>query len=325
MANPTTGVPRIVELLGCAAGEDPVVTGCIPDLYTGVGTFDELDTYRNRVSLQGDPAVTAAAIPGTGGGGDEAPLQVPACVARGSNCTNSSRNCAGSGVGCPGFREDAVRIYIQITDADDQCSGSRCSMFTAAYAGSELQSQNIQFISLYGTGDSGGAGSPQSIAQAIAVAAGSVDGSGNPFVYASTDSAVAMSAVDAVRALAQSEFPVTIEASEVEGDDGDALRFIDFLETNTSGTGACTMVSPTEDTDLAPWGVDGHDDAFPRLVPGTGVCWDVVPLMNDFQEPASSPLVYKALLTVRASGSRVDDREVFFLVPPKIDIGVPLE
>ena len=99
-----------------------------------------------------------------------------------------------------------------------------------------------------------------------------VDGSGNPFVYASTDSAVAMSAVDAVRALAQSEFPVTIEASEVEGDDGDALRFIDFLETNTSGTGACTMVSPTEDTDLAPWGVDGHDDAFPRLVPGTGVC-----------------------------------------------------
>ena len=325
MANPSTGVPRIVDLLGCDPGEDPVTTGCIPDLWTGVGTWDEIDTYRNRLSLQGNPMTTAAAIPGTGGGGAEAPLQPPACVANGANCTNSSRNCASTGVGCPGFREDAVRIYVQITDADQQCSGSRCSMFTANFAGTELRAQNIQFISLYGTGDSTGSGTPQSVAESIGRAAGSVDSAGNPFVFPAIDGAVAMEAVNAVRALAQSEFGVTIEADEVDGDDGDALRFIDFLETNTSGTGACTNVSPTEDTDLAPWGVDGHPDAFPRLVPGTGVCWDVVPVMNDIQEPGASPLVYEALLTVRANGSRVDERKVFFLIPPTIDIPPILE
>ena len=326
MRSASTGVPAIVAELECGPGEDPVTTGCIPDLWTGTGSFHEIDTYKNLLSLQDNPMTTASNIPTTGPGAAEAPFQPPACVADGSNCnTSGGVGCtSGAGrVGCPGFREDAVRIYMQITDADDQCSGARCSMFNAAFAGSELRAQNIGFIGLYGSGDEGGAGTARSVAEAIANAAGSVDSSGSPFVFPAQDAAVVPQAVAAVKALAQSEFRVTIEAAEEPDDDGDALRFVDFLEINGSG-GACTPVSPTEDTDLAPWGVDGHDDAFPRLVPGTSVCWDVVPIMNDIQEPALTPLVYKARLTVRANGSPVDSRLIFFLIPPRIEVGPPI-
>lgn len=315
MSNATTGVPAIIAELVCDPGEDPATSGCIPDIWTGVGTFDEIDTFRNRVSLQPDPAVTAAAIPGTGGGQDEAPIQAPACVADERNCTNGTRACVGGGVGCPGFREEAVRIYVQITDADNQCSGGRCGMFTAAFTGAELMRQNINFISLVGTDDDDGSGTPDSIARSIGVASGSVNAMGQPFVFPAIDGAVVMRAVEAIRALGQSPFRITIEATEEPDDDGDALRFIDFLETNTSGVGACTADLATEDTDG-----DGRPDAFPAVRPGTSVCWDVVPIMNDIQEPALSPLVYRARLTVLAEGSPVDDRLVFFLVPPRIEI-----
>jgi len=58
MRNATTGVPAIIARLTCAPGEDPVATGCLPDVWTGVGTFDELDTFRNRLSLQPDASAT---------------------------------------------------------------------------------------------------------------------------------------------------------------------------------------------------------------------------------------------------------------------------
>jgi len=338
MRNPATGVPGIVNELrcaetttACAADTDCAVDqvcnsrgfcaesprsgdGCIPDIWTGVGVWDQIDTFRNVVSLQPDAAVTAAAVPGTGGGASEAPLQAPACVADGMNCINSTRNCAAMGVGCPGFRTEAVRIYIQITDADDQCSGARCAMFTAAYAGSELMRQMIKFVGLWGTGDSGGAGTSESIARDIGIAAGTVDGAGAPYVYPALDAAVVPQTVAAVRALVNADgFRVTIDATDEPDDDGDSLQFIDHLEVNVSGTGRCTMVSPTEDTDG-----DGFDDAFPALRPGTPVCWDVVALQNDTVMPDLRPLVYRARLTVRADGSPVDSRIVFFLIPPMI-------
>ena len=283
-----------------------------------VGSFSELDTFENLLSLQPDPAMTAGAIPGTTTGNNEAPLQVPACVARGANCqnTNSISCTTGAGlVGCPGFREDAVRIYIQITDADDQCSDLRCRMFTGAYSGGELAALNIGFIGLIGTSDDRGTGTPRSVAESIGRGANSLDDMDRPFVYDAVDAAVVDQTVNAVRALAQSEFEVTIDAADEPDDDGDALRFIDYLEVNVSGMGACTAVAPTTDRDA-----DGHDDTFPALRPGTSVCWDVVPVMNDIQEPADSPLVYKARLTVRANGSPVDSRLVFFLIPPRIEI-----
>jgi hypothetical protein len=302
--------------------QDPLAgDGCVADLWTGLGTWDELDTFRNLVTPQSDPHHTAAAFPGTGTGAQEAPLQAPACVADGSNCQGgqavSLTACAQGADTCAGFRDDAIRILIQITDADDQCysPGGRCNLFTAAYTGAELMAKQIKFIGLYGSGDSGGAGTPRSIAEDLGIASGTIDPNGQPFVYEAVDQAVVDQTVAAVLDIVRSvTLGVTIEAEDLPGDAGDALAFIDHLAVNVSGAGACTAVPEVTDTDG-----DGHDDAFPSLLPGTPVCWDVHPVgVNDFAEPGVDPQVFKARLTVRGDGSPLDAREVYFLVPPEI-------
>ncbi len=334
-----TGIPAIIgdltcDVIGgtctldseCATGicfggtcvEDPNQgTGCVPDLYTGVATFDERDTFRNLQSLQPDPAITAAAVPnGTGGGSQESPPQAALCTADAAGCTSPVKACAGTGVGCPGFRENAVRILIQVTDADDQCSGGGCP--TAAQAGAALVASDIKFIGLFGTDDDSGgaAGTPEDLARAIGIAANTVDTNNQPFVYPAEDAAVVAQTKAAVLDIVQNlPLNTTIAKSDEPNDDGDALPFIDYVEVNVSGTGNCSDVADTADTDA-----DSRPDAFPTLRPGTPVCWDVHPIAsNTFVQATDAPLVFIAKLTVNGDGSPLDSRNVFFLVPPQFD------
>jgi hypothetical protein len=192
---------------------------------------------------------------------------------------------------------------------------------SAAIAGQALMANDIKFIGLYGTDDDGSGvlpcDSPLACAEDLGTASNTLDINGDPFVYpigndgttvvAQTRQAV----LDLVRGV---PLNVTIESSDEPGDDGDALQFIDYLEVNVSGTGSCTNVSPTADTNT-----DGHDDAFPALIPGTPVCWNIVPVVQNSTVPgASSPQVFIARLTVLGDGSPLDHRFVYFLVPPVI-------
>jgi len=345
MRNLTTGVPAIVQDLTCAdyngtcnldvdcgAGicfngeciQDPNEgQGCIPDLWTGVGTFDELNTYHNALSLQPDPAATAAQIPATTSlGSNEAPLQPASCISNPALCPNANNmSCGGTGVGCPSFRDEAIRIYVQITDADNQCSGGECANFTAASAGAALQAAGIKFVELYGTDDNGSDPStPASIAHDIGVASGTVDANGQPFTYAATNAAVVQNTVSAILALARGKaLDTTIEATDDTSDSVDALQFLDYLEINVSGSGECDIVSPTVDSDG-----DSHQDEFPILYPGKHVCWDVHPVPVNTTVPATDePQIYRAILTVRGDGSPLDTRDVYFLIPPKDVIIAP--
>lgn len=295
--------------------EDPIpAPGCVPNMWTGVGHWSDLNTFVNLLALQPNPATTAANIPTTSGGGAEAPYQAPACVADDANCTNAS-NCVAGGVGCVGFRMEAIRILIQITDADNQCSGAGCATFTPAFTGSELIAKDIKFVSLYGTGDEGGAGTAQSVATDLGLASNTVDAMGTPFVYPALDAAVVTQTVQGVLDLVRGiPLDVTIDATDLPGDAGDALQFIDYLVVNVSGTGSCTNVTPTTDTNGDAW-----DDSFPSLLPGTPVCWDVHPvLVNTTVVPTEQPQIFRAELTVYGDGSPLDTRQVFFLVPPVI-------
>lgn len=338
MKNAVTGVPAIVDQVTCdplggvclldqdcptgvcfqgTCIEDPNEgQGCIPDLWTGVGRWDELNTYRNLLSLQPDPVATANAVPGSGGGANEAPYQPSHCIANPSLCPGiSNMNCAASGIGCPGYRQEAIRIYVQITDADQQCSGGACGSFTAASAGAALQSADIKFISLYGTDDnSSHSSTPQTVAEAIGNAANTLDQNGDPFVFLAIDNAVVTNAVSAILALAKGRpLNTTIAASDDATDAVDATQFIDYLEVNISGVGTCSTVDPVADTDA-----DTFDDAFPALLPGIPVCWDLHPVLTNTTVPATDePQLYKAVLTVRGDGSPLDSRDVYFLIPPK--------
>lgn len=307
----------------CAAGQvcslegrciaDPLTSACIASVHTGVGTYEgNRNSYRNLLSLQGDSAMTQARIPSgaMGGGAGESLFESVACVADPTVCTSASCDLSGTGIGCPAYRTDAVRILVAITDEQDECGS--CSADSAMAAGMRLTTAGITFVGV----DADSGHEPRADLRAIATQSGSFDGSGAPLVFEGDGAAVTTAVTAAINEIVNGvPLRVTIEAADEPGDDGDALPFIDFLEVNVSGSGECTAVTPTEDTDA-----DGHDDAFPELLPGTSVCWDVVPITNDIVMPELSPLVFRARLTVRGDGSPLDDRVIYFLVPPRIEV-----
>ncbi len=356
MKNPSTGVPKIIADLTCTdtnvacivdgdcnsgeicflgtntCVEDPIIAnngdGCIPDLWTGVGRFNECNTYTNTQHLQDNATTTANKIGSLGPGADEAVYQSAACVANKAYCSNNPGCSADASitnpVGCPGFRDDAVRVLVHITDAGNQ--GSSC-MSNASIAGNAMKNADnpmqlsgigIKYIGLYGTGDPTGdpCGSAQACTSDLGIASGTLDLNNNnqPFIYSALNSAVTAAAKKAVLDIVRGvPLNVTIKATDEKNDAGDALQFLDYLEVNVSGQGSCSMVSPTADTDN-----DQKDDAFPELLGGTPVCWNVHPVdKQSTAMPTTEPQLFKAKLTVSGDGSPLDSRAVFFLVPPK--------
>ncbi|HRZ26519.1 MAG TPA: hypothetical protein P5295_06900 [Spirochaetota bacterium] len=288
--------------------------GCIADIWTGFGDWNNLDTYRNRVSLQDDPAVVSDALADTTiTGGDEAPFQAAACVANGNNCiNNSTKNCyAGADrIGCAGFRSEVLKILIQISDADNQCSGSRCSIYTAVYAGNLLSQNKIRFVGLYGTGDEGGVGTAQSVMSDLGIASGTLDLSSNPFVYPAMDASVVQYTVSGVREIIR-YMPfdvVSLSAVDMEDDDGDSLQFIDHIEVNN-----------TEGEDTVDSDGDGHADSYLSIVTGTPLSWHVAPVAsNIIVEPGDLPLVYRAEIIMRGDDTPLGNACVAFIVPPRV-------
>ncbi|MFH2008834.1 MAG: hypothetical protein ABI333_19760 [bacterium] len=303
--------------------QSPLVgAGCVADLWTGAGTLEDCNEYVNLVNLQANPQTTANAIAAiTTSGGTEQVLQAPMCVADPSYCSNNP-GCGAdpsvvNPVGCPGFRPNAVRILIEVTDAGNQAGPSCGGVSTPAMVGNALAALGIKFVGLYGTDDTGGTpcSSALTCTTEIGIASGSVDVNNQPFIYSALDAAVVQATITAVLDLVRGvPLEVVIEATDLPGDAGDALQFIDYLEVNLSG-GPCSNVNPVADMNS-----DGHDDAFPALLPGTPVCWDVHPiLLNDFVPATTEPQVFRAELTVYGDGSPLDSRQVFFLVPPVIE------
>lgn len=284
--------------------QDPAMSTCVPSIWSGAGQYES--SYGNLLSLQGNAAATGTAIGRVStGGSDEDFFEMATCVASGTcggGCTTAS-----SMLGCPEFRPEAVRLLV--TFSDENSDGG-----TLAGASGAMNASNIKFIGVW-SGSSGSSARNDMIN--LARDTGSLSGAGTPLVFEGMDAAVSGVVTTAITEVVRGvPLRVTIEATELADDDGDALRFIDRLVVNVGGVGACTPVVDTEDTNM-----DGLDDAFSAVLPGTSVCWDVVPNRNDdIQEPSTSPLVYKALLTVFGDGSPLDDRTVFFLVPPRVEV-----
>jgi hypothetical protein len=216
------------------------------------------------------------------------------------------------GIGCPAYRADAVRILVTITDEDNQCTS--CSVNTASAAGPRLRAEDIVFVGV----DPDSGNSPEADLKAIARAANSLDARGEPLYVQGGEASVITAVTEAVQNIARNvPIFVSIEAEDLPDDDGDARPFVDQLVVNTSGEGECTNVRSVADTDG-----DGAPDAYTSLLPGTPVCWDVIPRENDLVEPADHPLVFRARIVVRGDGSVLDQRTVYFLVPPRVDIPI---
>lgn len=299
-----------VDDAGCASGQvcsltgtcisDPLLASCVASAWTGGGWY--LDNLTNVRSLQPDPAVTSAALAFGTTGSTEALYRSLVGVATGASSAGCTSPLPADRIGCPAFRREAVRILVTFTDEDSDAG-------TLAAAADALRTAGITMIGVW----SGAAGSAaRNALRDVVRDSGSLDGTGAPLIVDGVDSAVVPVVVSAINEIVEGvPLRATIEASDEPGDAGDALQFIQRLETNTSSPGCA--VAATEDTNG-----DGFPDAFPAVRPGTEVCWDVVARMNTTVMPALTPQIFRARLTVRGDGSPLDDRIVYFLVPPRI-------
>ena len=310
---------------------DPAIYSCIPSLWSGSGEFGGSDeppfdwlpyfpdpTVNNQV-VNPDPVVTADSIPGsTGMGGDERVFQSAECMADPSLCDPEDiEDCGTTGVGCPAFREGSVRVLIQITDEADGCS--TCDN-TAASAGAALMAANMSYIGINALGADS---TPQTQIdlEDLALAAGSVDSAGEPFVRQGADSAVVAEVSDAVLELIDDvTMDTEVELAELPGDDGDAIPFVDRVSvhltaTDLDGDGVpdCEPSLTTVDLDG-----DGYDDGHLDVLPGVGVCWDVYPAENDWALETAAIQTFVAELTLRGNGAVLDIINVWFVVPPAV-------
>lgn len=305
-----SGVP-CTEDAECATGQvcgfggtcisDPALDACVASAWTGGGWY--LDNLTNVQSLQPSPAVTSAALGFGTTGSTEALYRSLVGVATGASSSGCASPLPGDRIGCPAFRRDAVRILVTFTDEDSDAG-------TLAAAAGALQTAGITMIGVW----SGAAGAAaRNALRDVVRDSGSLDSAGAPLIVDGVDSAVVPVVVSAINEIVESvPLRATIEAADDPSDAVEAVStFIQRLETNTVSPGCA--VAPTVDTNA-----DTFPDAFPAVRPGTEVCWDVVVNMNTTVMPLLAPQVFRATLTVRGDGSPLDEREVYFLVPPRI-------
>ena len=141
------------------------------------------------------------------------------------------------------------------------------------------------------------------------------------FRVSSSGSGLGDAVADAVEVLT-SFTPLDIGATPVDdpSDLVDAVAaFVQHIEANPNADAPCVNGLTVADTNA-----DTINDTFIDVIPGTIVCFDVVPKMNITVEPTEEPQMFKATIVVTGDGvTTLDTREIFFLVPPEIkDPGV---
>lgn len=309
------GTGEVCSLTGDCI-EDPANNGCVPSFWSGTGDYrDPGYPIRNLASMSGNASATASAIPGgTGMGASENLFQSAYCMASPSQCSGSMiSGCSSTGIGCPGFREGAVRVFVQITDEPDQANNA----YSASDAGNALDAAGINYLGI--DCDSSHLGLAD--LQAVAQAAGSVDTNGQPFVRSGDNAAVATEIELALNELIELvPMEVTVELEEVEGDSGDAMPFFDYLVTNDlaeididgDGIMDCTQGLSTSDSDA-----NGYDDMYNDVEPNNRVCWSFFPSSHEVGATGAVQ-TFKLQVTVRGNDAILDRFIAWWVVPPSM-------
>ena len=239
------------------------------------------------------------------------------------------------GIGWPCFRPGAVPIVVMAGDEAFYAQGlGVCTTPDFAALTSALNAIHARFV---GISSQGAVGDGDLMWQGFvdtAVATGSVDIAGRPLAFeiANDGTGIGDQVVEAIETLAgQVVMDITATAVDVDegpGDTTDATIFVDYLEANTTGGVAdprdpgriCAPGLSAVDTDA-----DGHPDEFTDVLPGTIVCFDIVPRENSTVEPTAEAQLFRA--EVRVTGDAVtvlDTRVVYFLVPPDSYVAPPI-
>jgi hypothetical protein len=331
IANLTAGFRTIIV---------PEIMRRIPEAEFGVGRFEDCPTSRcansmhNLQDITSDAARIEAALSSMAGtlcGGSEPYRQTLWLLATGDTSRFSGmvrpipRRCTDpASVGWPCFRPDAVKVIVQVGD-EPMSQGDACSpRFDHATTVAALNAAGIRYV-----GIESGSATLRTDMQRVAMDTGSVSATtGMPFVYtiSSTGDGLSTTIVDAIEELS-GNVPIRVDAVPRD-DPTDAVdavtSFIRRVETNTSGATVLGRVC-TPDLVTADEDGDGFPDHFPRVLPGTSVCFDIVARPNTTVPATDAPQIFRASIDV--VGDRftpLDSRNIYFLVPPVIpDPGGP--
>ncbi|HWO20922.1 MAG TPA: hypothetical protein VNO30_19280 [Kofleriaceae bacterium] len=322
----------VVSGLKCPPGTK---TNCIPDLWAGASTFgyssSGVQAFQNWVDIQPNPSfatvpitapsgassaevttfATYAAITGQGG----ANYGLGGVPAR-ATCAGSPAANAGYGTfGYPCFRQGALPVVLLATD-EAPLSGSDVFK-NPAWSTVVVPQYTAKKAKLVGVlGDQLEAGT-QSDLQSMAASTGAIDvtNSNAPLVFSGAGTGAATAIRNGILALANG-LPLDINAvsSDVPGDAVNAVtEFVSHIETLQLGTAACSNGLNDIDTDS-----DTHKDKYIQVRTGTPVCWKVVSKPNTTVQATDAPQLFRSKITVYGDGiTKVDERDVFFLVPPR--------
>ncbi len=311
----------------------PEVMARIPEAQFGVGRFEDcpsaacVNGMNNLQDITADAVAVETAFRSmtTTCGGNEPYRQMLSLIATGDTAAYSGRvtprprRCTDpTSVGWPCFRADAVKVIVQVGDEPMSESTSCAPARSHADAVAALNAAAIRYV-----GIESGVATLRADMRLVGTDTGSVSAAtGMPFVYtiATDGTGLSTTVVDAIEELA-GNIPIRVDAIPVD-DPSDAVdavtSFIERMETNTSGATVlgrvCTAGLPVGDENA-----DGFPDHFPRVLPGTSVCFDIVARPNQTVAPIATPQIFRA--TIDVIGDRftpLDTRDVYFVVPPAI-------
>ncbi|HEU5060461.1 MAG TPA: hypothetical protein VFU21_28215 [Kofleriaceae bacterium] len=320
----------VLRNLTCPPAGDGDPDDCIRELWSGAGTFTyaERNPYVNRLRIQPEPDDVGPAIPAVDNGacsGCAEPHRLAAWATvtglgyASSGCTGATSfaaagSCASSpagagGIGYPCFRPGALPVILLATDENSQ--------YTCPAAGTVVSRANQIGAKILGIlGSSVAAGTREQL-ETLASGTGAVTSAGEPLVFDGADASASSAIEDAIRSLA-SNVPLDLSALPVDlgGDPVDAVdAFVDHLETLQLGSASCQDGLADSDSDG-----DGFDDRYLDVLPGTPVCWRLVPRANTTVPATDEPQLYRARVDVFGDGvTLLDSRDVFFVVPPVLD------
>ncbi|MFH1434756.1 MAG: hypothetical protein ABIJ56_03470 [Pseudomonadota bacterium] len=336
---------EISALKGAIA--DPIIAGIhdiFPDPWFGAGHFEDYPispygtpsygdvSYENFQDLDPDPDGTVSAIVALeqayGGDTPEAHVVALWTIATGDPFrtipVQPDPSCDGGRFGYPCFREGSLPVIVVITDAEFHNGPGDANHYGEDVpAPSYVQTVDAlvgAHVKIIGIHESSYAGDGH--LRDLAFATGSVTIEGGPLVFnlAAGGGNIAEAVVSSVQTLAgQVPLEVTAAVRDDLEDEVDARMFVDRIEPNTTdgyedplNPGVfCVPGLPVADTDG-----DTFDDTFTEVLPGTALCFNIIPAQNDTVPSSPEPQRLRAFIEITGDGTTVlDIREIFFIVP----------
>ncbi|MDQ3366887.1 MAG: MSCRAMM family adhesin SdrC [Myxococcota bacterium] len=325
----------VVSSVACAPLGTGVLPNCIPDLWAGAGTIgykgSGVQAYQNWVDIRpnatfGNVLITSpssstdtqepltfgafAAVTGQGGSS----FGMASVPARASCAGSPAANAGNQTFGYPCFRQGALPVVLLATDEPPLSSGDTYktpnwdSIVKPQYLASKARLVGI-------LGESPTSGTLTDLRK-MATDTGAIDAANNnaPLVFNGAGATAAAAIKTGILALANG-LPLDINAvtADAPGDAVDAVAaFVDHIETLQLGTAECASGLTDVDTNG-----DTFDDKYLQVRTGTPVCWKVVSKPNTTVPATSEPQLFRATITVFGDGvTQLDQRDVFFLVPP---------